>query len=216
MIAQPGAPLTPEASTTLTTTETATETAQVTGTVGIVTDTLVLDTLLVLDIPQEIFENAPGFDDDLLVLTDPATVNEIEGFYQSLGEDVTVQTIELTDLAAMQSTAIMLGDLLGSNVQNPAEEDLGEIEDLLIRLSDGQVIYVVLSFGGFLGIGDNTYAVPMERIRVVPAVAPGDVPMLLLDVTEEQLETVPTFDEVDLNDFTWDEEVRSYWLSQEE
>lgn len=112
MIAQPGAPLTPEASTTLTTTETATETAQVTGTVGIVTDTLVLDTLLVLDIPQEIFENAPGFDDDLLAMTDPATVNEIEGFYQSLGEDVTVQTIELTDLAAMQGTAIMLGDLL--------------------------------------------------------------------------------------------------------
>ena len=48
----------------------------------------------------------------------------------------------------------------GDKVVNPAGEDLGKIEELMIDLENGRVAYAVLSFGGFLGMGDKLFAIP--------------------------------------------------------
>jgi hypothetical protein len=42
----------------------------------------------------------------------------------------------------------------GDAVHNPQGEDLGHIKDLMIDVATGRVAYAVLSFGGFLGLGD--------------------------------------------------------------
>ena len=43
----------------------------------------------------------------------------------------------------------------GTAVQNAAGEDLGEINELMIDMEQGRIAYAVLSFGGFLGLGDK-------------------------------------------------------------
>ncbi|MCO5381646.1 MAG: PRC-barrel domain-containing protein [Methanosarcina barkeri] len=48
----------------------------------------------------------------------------------------------------------------GDKVVNRAGEDLGKIEELMIDLEDGRVAYAVLSFGGFLGMGNKLFAIP--------------------------------------------------------
>ena len=48
----------------------------------------------------------------------------------------------------------------GTGVQNAAGEDLGEINELMIDLEKGRIAYAVLSFGGFLGLGDKLFAIP--------------------------------------------------------
>ena len=40
----------------------------------------------------------------------------------------------------------------GTAVYNTAGESLGEIDDLMIDKSSGQVAYAIMSFGGFLGV----------------------------------------------------------------
>jgi len=48
----------------------------------------------------------------------------------------------------------------GDKVINMAGEHLGKFEDLMIDLENGSVAYSVLSFSGFLGLGNKLFAVP--------------------------------------------------------
>ena len=182
---------------------------------GGLTDTALnaADIVLILDIPEETFQNAPGIDEDL-DLTGSDSIGGIETFYRDLGEDVIGRPIAETDLEAVTGNAVKLSDIQGSNVQNPAGEGVGEVNDMLIDLGAGRVEYFILEFGGFLGIGDNEYAIPMEAFDVIPTsadVADG-FPTLVLDVTEEQLSTAPVFDANTLGNPDWDLDSRDFWL----
>jgi hypothetical protein len=64
----------------------------------------------------------------------------------------------------------------------------GQIEDVLVTLDHATVTAVILSVGGFLGIGDKLVAVPVNRIRVGPEAR------FITDLTKEQLANAPVFD----------------------
>lgn len=85
--------------------------------------------------------------------------------------------------------------LLGDDVVNGQGEDLGEIEDFMIDLPDGRIDYAVLSFGGFMGMGDKLFAVPFELLNV-----DFENKRVVLDVPKERLENAPGFDEDDWPD----------------
>lgn len=57
-------------------------------------------------------------------------------------------------------------ELTGNQVKNPQGEDLGNIEELAIDVASGRIAYAVLSFGGFLGLGDKSFAIPWEGLRL--------------------------------------------------
>jgi len=48
----------------------------------------------------------------------------------------------------------------GTNVYNRQRESLGSIYDVMIDKRSGKVAYAVMSFGGFLGIGDSYHPLP--------------------------------------------------------
>jgi len=81
------------------------------------------------------------------------------------------------------------GTLAGDRVRNAAGEDLGKVEEIMIDLASGRVAYVVLSFGGFLGIGDKLFAVPWQALRIDE----GEH-QFVLDVDRKTLENAPGFD----------------------
>jgi sporulation protein YlmC with PRC-barrel domain len=194
-----------------------TDTAGLTDTANAgVVDSMVVDTRLILDIPEETFNDAPGFDDDFPVLTDPTNIGDIETFYRDLGEDVIGRPIADTDLDALTGRVVKLSDLEGINVQNPEGEGVGEINDILINLRAGKVEYLLLSFGGFLGIGEDHYAIPVDAFEVIPTSAEIEEgsPVLVLDITEEQLEEAPVFDETTLGIPDWDLDSRDFWLNR--
>jgi PRC-barrel domain len=58
--------------------------------------------------------------------------------------------------------------LEGNKVINQAGEDLGKIETFMVDPEQVRVAYAVLSFGGFLGIGDKLFANPMQALTLVP------------------------------------------------
>lgn len=103
--------------------------------------------------------------------------------------------------------------LSGTKVRNAQGEDLGNIEDLMINTMTGEVDYAVVSFGGFLGVGDKLFAVPLQAFKV-----DTDEEELVLHETKERLENAPGFDKDNWPnhaDQTWRTSVRSYYnLSQ--
>ncbi len=87
-------------------------------------------------------------------------------------------------------TVLSSTSINGDNVRNPSGEDLGTIKDLMIDLTTGNVRFAVVSFGGFLGVGDKLFAVPFEALQV-----DADNECFVLDVDKEKLESAPGFDD---------------------
>jgi sporulation protein YlmC with PRC-barrel domain len=79
--------------------------------------------------------------------------------------------------------------MIGNKVVNPGGEQLGSIKELMIDLDDGQIAYAVISFGGFLGVGDKLFAVPLEALSFDP-----EDHTAILDVDKEVLKNAPGFD----------------------
>jgi sporulation protein YlmC with PRC-barrel domain len=79
--------------------------------------------------------------------------------------------------------------IIGDKVRNPEGQDLGQIKELMIDLDYGRIAYAVLSFGGFLGMGDKLFAIPWEALSLK-----ADEHVFVLDVAKELLEGAPGFD----------------------
>lgn len=56
--------------------------------------------------------------------------------------------------------------IIGDKVVNPAGEDLGKIFDIMLSLETGKIEYVIIAFGGFLGIRVKYFAIPFEALQV--------------------------------------------------
>lgn len=55
--------------------------------------------------------------------------------------------------------------VMGVNVKNASDETIGDVEDLLLDMKTGEILSVVISSGGFLGIDDTLSAVPVSALR---------------------------------------------------
>src|SRR5579884_3767601 len=101
------------------------------------------------------------------------------------------------------------GTLAGDRVRNAAGEDLGKVEEIMIDLPSGRVAYVVLSFGGFLGIGDKLFAIPWQALTLNEKDHE-----FILNVDRNRLENAPGFDKNDWPDMASPEfgnTVQNYW-----
>lgn len=101
------------------------------------------------------------------------------------------------------------GTLAGDSVRNRAGDGLGKIEEIMLDLESGRVAYAVLSFGGFLGIGDKLFAVPWEALELNTAEHE-----FILDVDKQTLQNAPGFDKdnwPDMADLTWAAQVHAHY-----
>ncbi len=99
--------------------------------------------------------------------------------------------------------------LIGDGVTNRAGEDLGGITELMVDINTGHIAYAVLSFGGFLGLGDKLFAVPWKALTI-----DTDNKKFVFDVQKERLENAPGFDQdnwPDMANEQWGREIHSYY-----
>jgi|GEM_PF-3262861 len=108
------------------------------------------------------------------------------------------------DIFAFRSTR-----LVGSVVQNLEGENLGFIEDLVLDVEEGCIAFAVLSFGGFLGLGTDYFAIPWEAL--IPRPIEG---VFLLDVDIETLQEAEGFPHDDwplIGDREWAAGIYEYY-----
>jgi len=84
---------------------------------------------------------------------------------------------------------VCAGEMRGTKVVNPQGEDLGKITDIVVDRERGATPYAVVSFGGVLGMGRHSVAVPMRAISHDDR--SGNC---MLAASKEQLERAPDFD----------------------
>ena len=82
----------------------------------------------------------------------------------------------------------------GTAVYGADGNKIGSIERVMIDKMSGKVSYAVLSFGGFLGIGDDHYPLPWQSLKYDTSLG-GYV----TGVTESQLQSAPHYG----NDNAW-------------
>jgi sporulation protein YlmC with PRC-barrel domain len=104
-----------------------------------------------------------------------------------------------TDADAKHGESMRISELTGLNVRNEANEDLGQIEDLVIDLDTGKVRYAAVSMGGFLGIGDKLFAVPFQAIKFRThrddgALVDTTERVAVVNINKETLENAQGFD----------------------
>ncbi|MGE4043693.1 MAG: PRC-barrel domain-containing protein, partial [Acetobacteraceae bacterium] len=121
-------------------------------------------------------------------------------------------------MASLDDTNDPSGELIGAEqvqgtaVYNPSGERLGSIHDVMIDKRSGRIGYAVLSFGGFLGIGDNYYPLPWEKLSY-----DVDKGGYVIDLDKATLEGAPSYNDeasADWNDRAWGRRVHDYYGSR--
>lgn len=99
--------------------------------------------------------------------------------------------------------------LIGSDVYSQNDEDLGDIKEIMLDISSGKVCYAVLSYGGFLGLGEKLFAVPWQALTL-----DTKNKRYILNVDSSKLDSAPGFDKnrwPNMSDETWANSVHSYY-----
>lgn len=106
-------------------------------------------------------------------------------------------------------TLIGADKVAGTPVYNAEGENLGSIHDIMIDKQTGRVAYAVMSFGGFLGMGEEYHPLPWETLKYDPGQG-GYV----VHLTREQLEGAPHFSEEEAphwGDRAYEKRVHDYY-----
>lgn len=110
-----------------------------------------------------------------------------------------------------RSKPLHAASVVGADVRNMENEDLGEIEDVVMDPKTGDMSYAILAHGGFLGVGEKQIAVPWQQLKVTDS---GDTPVFVLNVTEEVLDNAPSFDRdswAEIDNMEWRNTNDSYY-----
>ncbi|MBL8674444.1 MAG: PRC-barrel domain-containing protein [Rhodospirillales bacterium] len=96
----------------------------------------------------------------------------------------------MTDMTANTAGNLIAAESVnGTSVYNTKGEKLGEVEDIMIDKATGKAIYAVMSFGGFLGMGEKQHPLPWSTLKY-DARKGGYV----VNLDKKMLEAAPTYE----------------------
>jgi PRC-barrel domain len=140
---------------------------------AIATIGIVLIALPALSAPMESTHQSPS--------TDQATVTgKTEPEAPAVTEDGTPATV--IDDREVEG-------VLGKSVRSNADEDMGQIIDVIVK-RDGHVRAAVIDFGGFLGVGSRRTAVEWSALSFPPS---GTIDHVILNLTRDQVRLAPEY-----------------------
>jgi sporulation protein YlmC with PRC-barrel domain len=84
--------------------------------------------------------------------------------------------------------AIAASRVMGTAVYNTAGEHIGTIEDVMLDKTSNGIMFAVIGFGGFLGIGEKFHAIPWSVLDYETSRGGYVVPF-----TKEQLAAAPSY-----------------------
>jgi sporulation protein YlmC with PRC-barrel domain len=91
---------------------------------------------------------------------------------------------------------ISAGKVKGTKIYNSDGDDLGSVYDLMIDKRGGRVAYALVSFGGFLGIGEKYHPLPWHVLTY-----DEDKGGYNIGLTEDQLRNAPAYSQDEIAEF---------------
>ena len=127
-------------------------------------------------------------------------------------DEETTSTFDKTTTTGKRYRRVLSASTLtGDKVVNAAGEDLGKIDEIMIDTPTGRIAYAVLSFGGFLGMGNKLFAIPWDKFAL-----DEQNKQFVLNIDRTKLEQAPGFDKdnwPDMADPSWGSRIYSYYGS---
>jgi len=202
----------------ITETGTITDVEIMTNVTTLVTTTEVITNVDVVSVTEEIQSTpTPGVITDTIIVTDTIVITETEGTTGTQGSTQTGGTAAAVAAAGAAGTAMGISgaqdQVVSTNAirdydfQNQGGEVSGDIEDLMIDLSTGNVLFAFIEYGGFLDLGDKDVVVPLSAFTL------GEDNQWMLNIDEQALENYPDVgnDWPDTSNPNWDDEVANFW-----
>lgn len=115
----------------------------------------------------------------------------------------------MTQLHAFSNSPVKASSIIGTDVVNPNGDNLGDIKEVVIDPMTGKVAYAVVSFGGFLSMGEKLFAIPFSAFAY-----DAEKNEYVLDVSKERLEKAPGFDPdhwPKMSEEKWNRDVYTYY-----
>jgi len=95
----------------------------------------------------------------------------------------------MSQVHAFTNSPVKASSMIGTDVVNSKGESLGDVKEVVIDPRSGKVAYAVVSFGGFLSMGEKLFAIPFSAFNYDTIENE-----YVLDVSKERLEAAPGFD----------------------
>ncbi len=156
------------------------------------------DVVAILDVSKDTLKNAQGFDQNAWPnMADESWRTTNDRAYVSLHRRYANKTTHPANLARVS-------ELSGLNVHNANNDTVGEINDVIIDDANGHARYVALSVGGFLGVGNKLFAIPLKSFAIQRD--SNDKLTAELSVTKDSFKGIEGFDKdhwPDFADRTW-------------
>jgi sporulation protein YlmC with PRC-barrel domain len=97
------------------------------------------------------------------------------------------------------TTAIRAKKVIGTSVKDPAGATIGKIEDIVLDKLSNNIMFAVVGFGGFLGMGEKFHPLPWSTLDY-----DEELNGYVVNLTKDQLEAAPayTMDELTQGDGT--------------
>jgi sporulation protein YlmC with PRC-barrel domain len=179
------------------------------------------DTCVVADLTKAQLEKAPTFANDAWPTFDRAYSSTLHDYYKATPYWADGSGATHPDTARISKDALDKDRLhargmcrssktIGSDVEDGSGKNLGNIDDIVIDDGTGRIVYVVLSFGGFLGMGDKLFALPWQSLK--PSAKDDD--KMVLEVQKDRLQAAPGFDKKnwpDMADRRWGLDIYKYY-----
>lgn len=85
--------------------------------------------------------------------------------------------------------AITASKVLGTTIYNRDGEKIGNVEDVVLDKLSNEIMFAVVSFGGFLGMGKKFHALPWARLDY-----DTERDGYVVGISREALEAAPVYD----------------------
>lgn len=115
----------------------------------------------------------------------------------------------MSHLQAFSNSPVKASKIIGTNVVNPKDDNLGDIKEVVIDPTSGKVAYAVVAFGGFMGMGEKLFAIPFSAFAYN-----ANKNEYVLDIPKSRLEGAPGFDSAHwptMTDEKWNRDLHKYY-----
>lgn len=193
-----------------TATITETEMVSVVTTTELMTETIVMTETRVISETDVMTETEGVVDTEVTTGTGEIEGSEVmtdtEGNVEDSSDELRVSPMRTTGVSDATGQLVYATSLTGADFVNQDGGVSGNVEDFLVDVSTGNILFGLIEYGGFLDIGDTNLVMPMSAFQ-------WGNDQLILNFDEQELTNFPGVDEnwPNLEDPAWDDDVTGFW-----
>jgi len=152
---------------------------------GIFTETEGNDTHVSIDKAK--FSDAPQFSKDMEKEGELGKADFVDKVYEHFGQNVWWKGSKPANEGSFNNVH-QINDLIGMKVKNVSDQPVGKIDNVVLDVPAGRVVYVIFTPDSSLNLGNNLYALPPDALTLA-----SDKKMLVSDISKEKLSGAPHF-----------------------